>query len=373
MIDLGNLGTASTKATAVDNPTAAHPFQVVGWGQISAGGATHAWLWQSNVMTDLNNLIPANSGWVLKFAEGINDNQQIVGEGYFNGQFHAYLLQFGSGPLGAPTDLGFLTGGSGSSSSNINASAINATGQVAGWSTTTSGKKTTLDPFLWTSPGPMHDLGKLKGATNTYAYALNDLSSVQVVGSSGQSYLPPAEHAVLWQNGAVIDLNTQIPSNSGWSALWIAFGINDAGQIVGYGTPASGAYHAFLLTPTGTTPAGVLTSAGPAAASAFSLSAAPSAATFSTAVVIGLAATSPVAQGPALAPAPFLDAAHSSGPPSSMPTIGQALSAPRQAQSTPHIVFAAAEGDDGVFGDLEVRFVTSWRVLSSRRLYGLGR
>jgi hypothetical protein len=99
--------------------------------------------------------------------------------------------------------------------------------------------------------------------------------------------------------------------------------------------------------------------AAPATASTLSLSAAPSAATFSTAVVIGLPATSPLTQGPALAPAPFLDAAHSSGPPSSMPTIGQALSSPRQAQSAPHIVFAEAEDDDGVFGDHDVRLVSS--------------
>jgi hypothetical protein len=89
-------------------------------------------------------------------------------------------------------------------------------------------------------------------------------------------------------------------------------------------------------------------------------------------VVIGLPATSPLTQGPALAAAPFLDAAHSSGPPSRMPTIGQALPSPRQAQSTPHIVFAEAEHDDGVFGDLDVRFVSSSPVLLGRRLYGLG-
>jgi hypothetical protein len=41
-----------------------------------------------------------------------------------------------------------------------------------------------------------------------------------------------------------------------------------------------------------------------------------------------------------------------------MPTIGQALSSPRQAQSAPHLVFAEAEDDDGVFGDLDVRFIT---------------
>jgi hypothetical protein len=42
-----------------------------------------------------------------------------------------------------------------------------------------------------------------------------------------------------------------------------------------------------------------------------------------------------------------------------VPTIGQALSSPKQAQSASHIVFADAEKDDGVFGDPDVRFVSS--------------
>jgi probable HAF family extracellular repeat protein len=361
MQPLGNLGGSETFALAVNNPTPAHPFQVVGYGGTTAGG-NHAWLWQNGVMTDLNNLIPANSGWVLTDADGINDKQQIVGTGTINGQGHAFLWQIGGG---APTDLGLLKGGFSSGASAIN---NNTTVQVAGTCITTSGLDTTWNPFLWTSPGPMKNLGTLKGYTETHAYALNDLSPVQVVGTT-------TNHALLWQNGKVIDLYTQIPSNSGWSVLDTAQGINDNGWIVGYGQLVSGppgTDHAFLLTPTATTPAAVLTSAGPATASTFSLSAAPSAKTFSTAVVIGLPATSPLTQGPAQAPAPFLDAAHSSGTPSSTPTIGQALSSPRQAQSAPHIVFAEAEDDDGVFGDLDLRFVSSSRVLSSRRLYGLG-
>jgi probable HAF family extracellular repeat protein len=347
MIPLVGLGGSDTEPQAI-NTTG----QVVGFGTTTAG-AHHAWIWQSSTgMVDLNTLIPSNSGWVLNDASGINDTQQIVGQGSINGQPHAFLWQFSPVGGGAPTDLGVLKGGSQSW-----ASAINANGQVAGTCITTSGHETTWDPFLWTSPGPMTNLGTLKGATETHAYALNDLKSVQVVGSSNAA--APGD-AVLWQNGKVIDLNTQIPGNSGWSVLEIAYGINHNGLIVGYGQLSPGAiWHAFLLTPPGTTPAGVLTSAGPATASAVSLIAAPSAATFSTAVVIGLPATSPLTEGTALAPAPFLDAAHSSGPPSSMPTIGQALSAPRQAQFAPHIVFAEAADDDGVFGDLGVRFVSS--------------
>ena len=53
----------------------------------------HAFVWSpSTGMLDLNNLIPANSGWVLEFAYAINDQGQIVGEGTLNGQQEAFLL-----------------------------------------------------------------------------------------------------------------------------------------------------------------------------------------------------------------------------------------------------------------------------------------
>ena len=44
------------------------------------------------------------------------------------------------------------------------------------------------------------------------------------------------------------DLNNDISSGSGWT-LDEATGINDKGQIVGYGTNPSGQSEAFLLTP----------------------------------------------------------------------------------------------------------------------------
>jgi probable HAF family extracellular repeat protein len=111
----------------------------------------------------------------------------------------------------------------------------------------------------------MTNLGILKGDIDTHAYALNDLSPVQVVGTSSTAR---PDHALLLQNGMVIDLNTQIPSNSGWTALNAAYGINDARQIVGYGQISSGQiFHAFLLTPT-TKPALIATSTATAPAAA---------------------------------------------------------------------------------------------------------
>jgi probable HAF family extracellular repeat protein len=55
--------------------------------------AFHAMLWsQHSGMQDLNNLIPADSGWVLEAATGINILGQVVGYGTINGQEHEFLL-----------------------------------------------------------------------------------------------------------------------------------------------------------------------------------------------------------------------------------------------------------------------------------------
>jgi probable HAF family extracellular repeat protein len=54
-------------------------------------------------------------------------------------------------------------------------------------------------------------------------------------------------HAFLWRNGTMYDLNTALPSGSGW-VLQHATGVSDAGQIVGTGT-FNGAIRGFLLTP----------------------------------------------------------------------------------------------------------------------------
>ncbi|MBE9225207.1 hypothetical protein IQ264_07150 [Phormidium sp. LEGE 05292] len=53
------------------------------------GGAV---IWENDVMTSLNSLIPSNSGWFLSDATGINKTGQIVGNGIINGQTHAFLL-----------------------------------------------------------------------------------------------------------------------------------------------------------------------------------------------------------------------------------------------------------------------------------------
>jgi probable HAF family extracellular repeat protein len=261
---LGNLGGSVTLPYGINNATSAHLVQVVGTGT-TAGGGGHAWLWQSSTgMTDLNTLLPRNSGWVLGEADAINDSQQIVGVGMINGQYHPYrwqIQQVAGSPVGVsmPTDLGTLPGGAPNE-----ARAINKTGQVAGESSVPPPNQD--HAVLWSSTGSPADLGALPNDVWSAAYALNNASQVQVVGMSEGNFDRPGR-AVLWQNGTIIDLNSQIPKRSGWAALELAYGINDAGQIVGQGQLSSGPiWHAFLLTPTSGKAAAPLTSSSSAAA-----------------------------------------------------------------------------------------------------------
>lgn len=279
IIDLGTLSAAGGEsyATGINNLG-----QAVGYSTAVADPSSRAFLWQSGIIVDLNSLIPADSGWTLQVAAGINETGQIVGSGMHNGEPRAFLWH-----AGTVTDLGTLGGNSSA------ASAINDVGQVVGSSATADGF---THAFLWQN-GTMSDLGALNTAGgDSHADGINNLG--QVVGASASdwgdddgtgwgSHLPIA---FLWQNGwmaelhsslqvmahvseamgindagqmvgwasdiisccrAIIfpgDLNELIPAASGFLILDWANAINNAGQIVGSGsTPAGG--RAFLLTP----------------------------------------------------------------------------------------------------------------------------
>ena len=53
---------------------------------------SHAFLWQNGTLYDLNSFLPANSGWILQCAMGINDSGQIAGYGTLNGVLTAFVL-----------------------------------------------------------------------------------------------------------------------------------------------------------------------------------------------------------------------------------------------------------------------------------------
>lgn len=85
--DLGTLDGNDTQASDINNRGT-----VVGYSFNSYYTPIHAFVWRNGRMRDLNSLLPANSGWELTAAYGINDRGQIVGKGKKDGQTKAYLL-----------------------------------------------------------------------------------------------------------------------------------------------------------------------------------------------------------------------------------------------------------------------------------------
>lgn len=112
MTDLGTLG-GSSYAYGVNDSG-----EVVGYSYL-ADGQQHAFLYDDGVMFDLNSLIPANSGWELLAAYGINASGQITGVGLYDGQTSAFLLTDPPPPSGnasavpEPHQLWMLLGAAG--------------------------------------------------------------------------------------------------------------------------------------------------------------------------------------------------------------------------------------------------------------------
>lgn len=177
--------------------------------------------------------LPTVNGDPDGLIQGINDHGQAVG---FTGScfpVHAVLWNEGK-----PIDLGTFGG----AVFNI-AFGINNRGQVVGQSDLPG--DVTHHAFLW-QKGVMTDLGTLPGDFTSIALSINN--KTQMVGlsldASGNVVSP-----VLWQNGVIIDLNNLIPADSPLFLLQ-ALGINDRGQIVGYGLRTdTGETHAYVATP----------------------------------------------------------------------------------------------------------------------------
>lgn len=216
-------------------PIAGAPFRS------TAGFRFQTVIWEPD--GSVRPLAPLDADTGVGFATGINNHGQVVGVSgtcanttpppYVTAS-HAVLWRRD----GTPIDLGSLGGGSG-------ATAINERGDISGTSTDTDGLP---QSFLWTpETRKLVQLVTPAGfvaAVNPCCNTIND--EREIVGFMFNADFS-VQHAFLWKNGVMVDLNDLIPKDSPWT-LQGAFGINDSGQIAGQGL-INGEVHAFLATP----------------------------------------------------------------------------------------------------------------------------
>ena len=230
-IDLGTLGGNASCTYGINDLG-----QVV--GDADVGSATHAFLYSNGTMTDLLGTLGGN----LSRAYGINDSGQVVGESLTpSGYYRAF--RYSNGTMG---DLGTL-GGNWSI-----AYAINELGEVVGQSEFVPlSSNEARHAFLFGNNG-MTDLGTLSMGTiegrnlPSLASAIND--SGQVAGWSmipNYNYYKETQHAFISSGGGLTDLGTLLGVDS-YECSW-AYGINNHGEVVGL-SDMLGGQHAFLRT-----------------------------------------------------------------------------------------------------------------------------
>lgn len=241
---------------------------------------------QSGQTTTLGSL-GSTSGFT-GVATAINDSGVAVGVSYLSsGVRHAFVYR-----NGAMNDLGSLGGYSGALSINSSGAAvgfssdspngfgraviwannsildisngfesqarrINDFGQVVGETLTPTG---TREAFLWNN-GTSENLGILAPGRSSDAFSINNEGNVvgtaEVISSITFETNPITHvitiitnyhnHAFLYSNGSMLDLNSVISTNSGWE-LYYAFGINNSDQILGWGSMDGGDHiRSFIL------------------------------------------------------------------------------------------------------------------------------
>lgn len=204
--DLGSIDGAtntSARANAINQNGA-----VAGFSRDAGAGTSQATLWRADgSIVDLGSL---GDGSRFSQAFGLNDAQVVVGSSS-TGETVGQLIGTGS-----------------------------TTSITRAFSWSELGGMTELRPFNLYAPGNT-------GPTTNYHSVAMDVNDAGLVVGNSQRLAGSAAVATLWANGEAIDLNSLLPAGSGWNLL-SAEGINDAGDIVGFGT-FNGQTRGFLLTP----------------------------------------------------------------------------------------------------------------------------
>jgi len=189
-------------------------------GHVVGTEANVGYVWKGGKLKMLGTL-----GGSRSTPADINDKGVIVGSSTLPGDtvVHAFVYRNGQmTDLNWPWAMSYATG-------------VNERGHIVGW----SGDTAYTSHAILDNGTTITDLGR-----HTSAQGINNLD--QVVGTrtvDGES------HAFIYTHGRVYDLNTRLDATSdpGWK-LRVAYDINDAGVIVGWGI-LNGSYQPVVLTP----------------------------------------------------------------------------------------------------------------------------
>jgi probable HAF family extracellular repeat protein len=220
MQDLGTFGGQQAYADSINDAG-----QVVGYAQ-DASGLYHGFIYSGN-----GPMVDLGSTYIPELINNVGQVVAIAGSGTSVGTY------ISSGGTNAWVSIGSLGG------QRTQPSAINASGEIVGFSTTTP-SGTDQAAFLY-SGGILTNLGSF-GGTEGSANGVND-EGVAV----GYSALPgdSISHAFIFGGtGPIQDLNSFVDPTLGWT-LDDAVSINDHGEIAVEGYLQRGPDHALLLTP----------------------------------------------------------------------------------------------------------------------------
>ncbi len=203
----------------------------VGWS-VDSIGDTDAVRWDG---TRATTLVSGPGAPSISIATAVNNAGTIVGRGDFGTAPFRRALKWQGTTM---TTLQTLGGGSDA------ATGISESGLITGGSLSPLDSK--FHAVLWEGT-TITDLG-LFGTHPTSGYGVNSCGTV--VGDSVIDVGLDIIDAVIWQDGGpAVALETLLPAGHGWD-LHTAQGINDAGQVVGYGFRSGmSGIRSFLLTP----------------------------------------------------------------------------------------------------------------------------
>jgi probable HAF family extracellular repeat protein len=259
--DLPGLGGTSNGGNSINDQS-----WVAGYARLPDRNR-HAALWRSRLLTDLGTLGGPNSSvtWNVKNTAGIivgisqTADPQLLGESWSSAAFYSTPNNVGYINLGFVWQNGQMRGLPNFPGGNNGfATGANNLGQVVGWAENgvhdpncCCTQVLQFRPAVWTlgPPDQIHDLPLVTGDSSGAATAIND--NGQIVGISGICDQAvgrhTAKHAVLWENGGVIDLG-----NLGAQWWNTPTAINQRGDVVGFaGDPAfveGDIVHAFMWT-----------------------------------------------------------------------------------------------------------------------------